>query len=158
NITTTSFQVAYENPPLPTLANAGLPKLLDEVLMRCLAKNPASRYSTGGDLAADLDAVKGGRPLPTKLGTHPESTEPFPLPSRKIEPPRPDGTVEIPASNPDDQTRVAIHATQTIAAQPPPGKRKPAALLLGAGAVVLLALVVAGQWYLRRPPSSAPAP
>ncbi|HKO04627.1 MAG TPA: serine/threonine-protein kinase [Candidatus Acidoferrales bacterium] len=159
NITTTSFQVAYENPPLPTLANAGLPKLLDEVLMRCLAKNPASRYSTGGDLAADLDAVKGGRPLPTKLGPHPERTEPFPLPSRKIEPSRPGGTVEVPASNPDDQTRVAIHATQTIAAQPPPSaKRNATPLLIGAGAVVLLALVVAGQWYWRRVQPSAPAP
>ncbi|HKO04430.1 MAG TPA: protein kinase, partial [Candidatus Acidoferrales bacterium] len=159
NITITSFQVAYENPPPPTLAKTSLPKALDDVLMRCLAKNPASRYSTAGDLAADLDAVKAGRPLPTHLGTQPERTEPFPLPSRKIEPPRPDRTAEIPAANPDEQTRVAMHATQTMPARPaPPAKRSSTPLLAVAGAVVLLALIVAGQWYWRRAHSTPPTP
>ncbi len=158
NITITSFQVAYENPPPPTLAKTGLPKALDDVLMRCLAKNPASRYSTAGDLAADLDAVKAGRPLPTHLGTQPERTEPFPLPSRKIEPPRPDGTAEIPPANPDEQTRMAMHATQKMPARPaPPAKRSSTPLLAVAGAVVLLALVVGGQWYWRRVQSTPPA-
>jgi len=158
-VTITSFQVAYENPPPPTLAKTGLPKALDDVLMRCLAKNPASRYSTAGDLAADLDAVKAGRPLPTRLGTQPERTEPFPLPSRKVEPRRPDGTVEIPAAHPDEQTRVAMHAAQKIPARPAPArKRKSAPLIPVAGAVILLALVAAGQWYWPRAHSTPPAP
>jgi len=159
NITITSFQVAYENPPLPTVAKSGLPKALDDVLMRCLAKNPASRYATGGDLAADLDAVKGGRPLPTRLGTQPERTEPFPLPSRKVEPRRPDATAEVPAADPDEQTRVAMHASQQMPTRPAlPAKRSSTPFLAVAGAVVLLALIVAGQWYWRRAQSSPAAP
>src|SRR5208282_2054460 len=111
-VTITSFQVAFENPVLPSLAKTGLPKDLDEILTRCLAKNPESRYATCADLAADLDAVRHGRPLPTRLTAKPDSTEPFPLPSRRIEPARPDATVPVPVSDPEAKTRVGISTDQ----------------------------------------------
>jgi serine/threonine protein kinase len=66
-VTITSFQVAYENPAPPSVAKVGLPKDLDAILSRCLAKTPAGRYGTCGELAAELEAVKAGRPLPAEI-------------------------------------------------------------------------------------------
>ena len=156
-ITITSFQVAYENPVLPSVAKTDLPKDLDTILTRCLAKNPENRYATCADLVADLDAVKNERPLPTRLTAKPESTEPFPLPSRRIEPARLEGTVPVPAADPEAKTRVAMAAAQSAAARPaPPRKINLLPVIAGAAGIALL-LVLAVSFYIWRRPLPLPS-
>ena len=52
-------------PPPPSAADpdAGIPPELDAVLARCMAKRPAERFQTGGDVVAALQSVPGYRPL-----------------------------------------------------------------------------------------------
>jgi hypothetical protein len=42
-----------------------LPKDLDTIVSRCLAKNPFDRYQTAKELADDLAAVRAGKPIAT---------------------------------------------------------------------------------------------
>ena len=46
--------------------NPSLPPEIDLVLARCLAKSPEGRYATASDLAADLEALGSGLPLPSE--------------------------------------------------------------------------------------------
>jgi serine/threonine-protein kinase len=41
-------------PPLPTRLNPALPAAVEEVILKALAKDPAERYGSAGDLAAAL--------------------------------------------------------------------------------------------------------
>jgi serine/threonine protein kinase/cytoskeletal protein RodZ len=159
-VTITSFQVAFENPAPPSLAKVGLPKDLDEIISRCLAKNPSDRYATCGELATDLEAVKAGRPLPTWLGAPPDRTAHSPLPSPKVEPTRSGDTVEVQSRAVSaGQARGAIPTTPPGRGLPAPTRKRNLTLLLAAaGVVVLLALVAAGAWLWRRSQSSPTAP
>lgn len=62
-VTAISFKVVQGTPIPARQLNPALPAAIDNILSRCLAKNPEERYPTGKELAADLDAVKAGRPL-----------------------------------------------------------------------------------------------
>jgi hypothetical protein len=156
-VTIASFQVAYENPIPPTQAKTDLPKDLDEIISRCLAKNPSKRYATCGDLAADLDAVRGGRPLPTHLGMEPERTEPFPLPSRK----------EAQRADPTEanaETRVAASPSQegapflASASAPQRGGRSWMAGAAVALVALFLVMLVVTKWLAQRSLENQPAP
>ncbi|HMD32986.1 MAG TPA: protein kinase [Candidatus Acidoferrales bacterium] len=161
-ITITSFQVAYENPPPPTKAKSGLPKALDDVLTRCLAKNPAHRYATCADVAADLEAVKDGRPLPAHTGTEPERTEPFPLPSRKTDQPPTQASLAQQAVDSQAQTRVAPSSTPAaeagapLLASAPPRSGSSRRIAWAAVGVValLLVMVVVSKWLAKSTPNS----
>lgn len=65
DLTSVSFKVVYTDPPRPTEVVPELPPDLDTVISRCLAKNPAERYPTAKDLAADLQLVRAGTPVVT---------------------------------------------------------------------------------------------
>ena len=60
-----SVAVAYkqvnESPVLPSIANREVSPLLDAVLMRALAKNPANRYQTADEFRADLERARLGQ-------------------------------------------------------------------------------------------------
>jgi serine/threonine protein kinase len=47
-------QIISNMPPPPSFHNALLPPAFDQVVMRCLSKNPADRYPTAEDLAAAI--------------------------------------------------------------------------------------------------------
>ena len=167
-VTITSFQVAFENPVRPSIAKTDLPKDLDEILMRCLAKNPENRYPACGELAADLEAVKAGRPLATKQASKPESTEPFPLPSRRIEATRTGGAASAPAPvDPNAKTR-AVSTDQFLSRRPSraqaasSGKRNTGKIFAGVG-VLLVLIIGVGLWIRMHPtaeqnPPPAPVP
>ena len=138
-VTITSFQVAFENPTPPSVAKVGLPKDLDAILSRCMAKTPQGRYATCGELAAELGAVRAGRRLDAPLGAPPDRTAHYPLPSRKIEPPRTGDAGQV-------QSRAPARSSN----------RTP--LLVAAEVVILLALGAVGAWLWRRTQSSPPAP
>ncbi len=153
-VTITSFQVAFENPVLPSVAKTDLPKDLDAILIRCLAKNPENRYTNCADLAADLEAVKAGRPLPARITAKTEGTEPFPLPSRRAELASTGGAAPVLA-DPDAKTRAVStdqfrsrHPSRAKAASP--RKSSPRPILAGVGVVLLLVLAV-GLWIRTHP-------
>src|SRR5437899_2878717 len=60
---TVAFKHVREEPIPPSRANPDVPPPLDATVMKCLAKNPANRYQTAQELAADLERFRGGRPI-----------------------------------------------------------------------------------------------
>jgi serine/threonine-protein kinase len=61
SITEVSIQVATKEPQAPSQAAPGLSAGFDQVLARALAKDPAHRYQSGSEFAADLEDVNCGR-------------------------------------------------------------------------------------------------
>jgi tetratricopeptide (TPR) repeat protein len=47
-------QIAFEEPAAPRQVDKAIPAELETVALKCLAKNPAERYATAGELADDL--------------------------------------------------------------------------------------------------------
>lgn len=65
DLTSVSFKVVYTDPPKPTEIIPSLPKDLDIVVSRCLAKNPGDRYQSAKELANDLAAIRAGKRIAT---------------------------------------------------------------------------------------------
>jgi predicted Ser/Thr protein kinase len=55
-------QVKLRVPSPPRTIDDKIPKPLEDVCLKAMAKNPADRYSTAADMAADLRAALGGAP------------------------------------------------------------------------------------------------
>ena len=51
------------DPPPPRLLNPGLPRDLETICLKCLVKDPARRYATAADVAADVELFLGNRPI-----------------------------------------------------------------------------------------------
>ena len=60
-VTTIMHKVLKEDPLPPSALNATLPPAWDGVVKRAIAKNPADRYQTAAQFAADITAVAEGR-------------------------------------------------------------------------------------------------
>ena len=56
-----AYKQVNESPVLPSVANPEVTPLLDAVLMRALAKNPANRYQTADEFRADLERARLGQ-------------------------------------------------------------------------------------------------
>jgi len=65
DLTSVSFKVVYTDPAKPTEIAPDLPKDLDTVISRCLAKNPGDRYQNAKELANDLAAIRAGKRIAT---------------------------------------------------------------------------------------------
>jgi serine/threonine-protein kinase len=63
NVPAILSKVLHARPEAPSSLKAGLPRELDAVVARAMAKDPADRYARAGALAADLEALLDGRPL-----------------------------------------------------------------------------------------------
>lgn len=70
SLTTISYRIVHEPFESPHEVDASIPIVFDEVVNRCLAKDPKDRYSRARDVAGALRAIAAGQPLP------PPSTEP----------------------------------------------------------------------------------
>lgn len=55
-------QAIHEEPPGPRKINRAVPRDLDSICLKCLAKNPQQRYGTARELAEDLRRFADGRP------------------------------------------------------------------------------------------------
>ena len=53
-VATLTYKIVNEAPPLPSMRNAALPRGVDAVLAKALAKKPAARFMTCGEFAAAL--------------------------------------------------------------------------------------------------------
>jgi serine/threonine protein kinase len=56
--TTVCFKVANREPVPPSALDLELPRVLDAVIARAMAKDPAKRYQRGADFAADLEELR----------------------------------------------------------------------------------------------------
>ena len=48
-----------EQPPAPSSRTPGIAPQIDQLVLRCLAKDPAARYATAGELAAAMGVLLG---------------------------------------------------------------------------------------------------
>ena len=56
--TETLAAILRDDPPPPSVVNEVIPRDLDRIVARCLAKNPRQRYASTRDLASDLREVR----------------------------------------------------------------------------------------------------
>jgi hypothetical protein len=64
----TLAQVMANHPAPPSQLNAAVPHELEAVAMKCLAKEPASRFASAGELGAELNRFAGGPITPRAPG------------------------------------------------------------------------------------------
>ncbi len=56
-LTALSYKIVHAEPIPPRSLNPGIPSRLEKIILRCLAKNPDARYSSGQEIAAELIAL-----------------------------------------------------------------------------------------------------
>jgi len=66
SISATLQQVINTRPVSPSALNPDVSDDLDQIVQKCLAKNPADRFATTGQLAAELERALRGQPLVTR--------------------------------------------------------------------------------------------
>lgn len=66
SITAIGVKVMQIEPVSVLKLNPCLPPEIENVMKRCLAKRPDDRYEAAADLAADLEALSSGSPLPSE--------------------------------------------------------------------------------------------
>ena len=68
------LRVLSEEPVPPRKLRPDIPRALEAVCLKCLAKNPTERYRTAADLAADLKAWQTGQQMQVRPSTLVERT------------------------------------------------------------------------------------
>lgn len=56
-----AYQHVREDPQLPSRVNPSVPRELDSIILKAMAKNPANRYQTAAEMRTDLVRVLGGQ-------------------------------------------------------------------------------------------------
>ncbi|MBF6066030.1 Stk1 family PASTA domain-containing Ser/Thr kinase [Nocardia terpenica] len=129
-----AYQHVREDPNLPSHVHPGVPRELDSVVLKAMAKNPANRYQTAAEMRADLIRVLGGqKPQAPTVMTEEDRTTFL-------------GAVDSPhryrGEEMDDQ-------------EPPDSRGSRRGLLIGAGVVGAVALLFALFWVLIGPGSNS---
>lgn len=63
NSTMLIHQVIHDEPPSPRKLNSRVPRDLETICLKCLSKDPARRYATAEDVAAELRRYLQGSPI-----------------------------------------------------------------------------------------------
>ena len=161
-------QHVHETPPPLTSATRPIPPGVNEIVQKALAKNPAGRYASAGELTAELSkalrpaiereqasATPSGTPVPIPVGQTPRP--PRPTPTGQPQPPLTPtsvGQVQLqPTLTPTGTSRPSLPRIpppmtpppRAPAPQPPAGARR----WILAPLVALLLLLVGGVVMLR---------
>jgi len=72
-----AYQHVRENPVPPSRVDPDVPPWADAIVLKAMAKSPADRYQTAGDMRADLQRAASGMPVaavaPTRMDMYPTS-------------------------------------------------------------------------------------
>lgn len=132
-----AYQHVREDPELPSRVNADVPRELDSIILKAMAKNPANRYQSAAEMRTDLVRVLGGqRPsAPTVMNDEDRTTI---LGSMDARAPRPRAsTAAAPASG-------AHHSED----EEKPKRRGGRIALLSIAAIAIIGIVGAFLWSL----------
>ncbi|HEY9476018.1 MAG TPA: Stk1 family PASTA domain-containing Ser/Thr kinase, partial [Mycobacteriales bacterium] len=128
-----AYQHVRENPIPPSQVNRDVPRNLDSIVLKAMAKNPVNRYQSGAEMRADLVRAISGRPVTaTPVMSDEERTTVLGGPIRHQPPPQVGGVGGPPPT--------AMHRP----VEPEPNRRT-AFIMLGVGVVavfVVAALVI----------------
>jgi beta-lactam-binding protein with PASTA domain/predicted Ser/Thr protein kinase len=125
NPVSVAYKHVQETPARPTRRNPAVPVAIEAVTLKALAKNPANRYASADELAADLRRFRDGRPVVA------ESLLPEEDATRAVATPVADATQAVPRT---------VIAEEAVVAEP--NRRNPA-FLITVGVLVLLLIVLA---------------
>jgi serine/threonine-protein kinase len=138
-ITAVSYKVVHTEAVPPRKLNPAVPAAFDEIILKCLAKSPSDRYSTGDELAHDLAALRTGRPAG-------ELQAPVPVSVPATSSSAMDVTLD---SNPTALPTTPVVRQSAAAVIPPTGapqKRRTGWIGTTVG-LIFAALLLAGGWY-----------
>lgn len=140
-----AYQHVREDPELPSRVNSSIPRELDSIILKAMAKNPANRYQSAAEMRTDLVRVLGGqRPgAPTVMNDDDRTTI---LGSMDARTPRPTESGAPPPASTGGR-----HADE----EQPPRRRGLRVALLSIAALVVIGIVGAFLWSLGA--GSAPA-
>ena len=114
-----AYQHVRENAAVPSSVSADVPRALDSIVMKALAKNPMNRYQSAADMRADLQRALADRPVEAEsVLTDAERTQFIARPVA--------GAAAVPP--------VALHHEDELTEEPPSNRR---------GAWVWIAVVLA---------------
>src|SRR5262245_3045200 len=105
DLTQIMYKIVHTTPPAPSAVDARLPPMLDPIVAKALAKDPAARYQSAGELAADLRACQA------RIATPPGAPAPTsPDAARAAAPAAEVGELQAPAqpANPEPGPRLRI--------------------------------------------------
>ncbi|HEY4176200.1 MAG TPA: protein kinase [Kofleriaceae bacterium] len=135
-------------PPLASSRVSGLPHAIDQILQRCLAKDPAARFASMHELAGALEAVQLGH-------TGPIQAVPTPIPAHRPSTPL-QGLPTVSTQAP--HTTLSAASAQSIPAIQPKS-RVPLVVLSLVGVAAVVGIVVGVQMTQKDPtPVSASEP
>jgi serine/threonine-protein kinase len=145
-LTAVSYKVVHTEPVPPAKLNPAIPPMLESVILKCLAKNPANRYQTGEELARDLALLRAD-----SLALSLQATAPLARGTGKAS----EQTFDLnPSLSPKPLAAAAITAMEML---PAPAK-KPWALVTATAVLLLAAAAGGGFLLLRHKLPAAPAP
>ena len=120
-----AYKHVQEMPPRPSRRNPEIPAPLEAITLKALAKNPANRYASADELAADLRRFRAGQPVLAETIL-----------------PEDDVTRAVAATPPVDATRAIPQTVVTETATAGEPHRRSPAFLIAIGVLIALLLLL----------------
>ena len=127
-----AYQHVRESAPVPSSLNPAVPRALDSIVMKALAKNQMNRYQSAADMRADLERARADRPI---------AAEPVLSESERT---------QLIAASPPPSRRVEVGPLADFDPGEGRGSGKAVAAWL-IGVLVLLAVLLIGAYLLLKP-------
>ncbi len=138
-----AYQHVREDPQLPSLVNDTVPRELDSIILKAMAKNPANRYQSAAEMRTDLVRVLGGqRPsAPMVMNDEDRTTILGSVDSRQAD----FSGADKPAAGAAATPRTSRHAEPE---DEPRNRRGLKIALISAASIIVVAIVGAFLWSL----------